>query len=171
LVVAVVVLEIVLSASDQLQKLPPQSAFRMESLPTPHSAKLFASCFSWPRDPATESTDVSLLIYHKDTQWKVLTILPTRIHPRAAIHSEPQAHRMQRIAHSLHPARELRAVGHQRPVGVAPGGPAVVEDDVVVAEVAEAIVDDLLGGGEEEVLADVAAEGVPVILAGEVSLR
>ncbi len=41
----------------------------------------------------------------------------------------------------------------------------------MVAEVAEAIVDDLLGGGEEEVLADVAAEGVPVILAGEVSLR
>jgi len=77
---------------------------------------------------------------------------------------------VQRIAHSFHPARELRAVGHQRPIGVAPGGPAVVEDDVVIAEVAEAIVDNLLGGGEEEVLANVAAEGVPVILAGEVSL-
>lgn len=108
-------------------------------------------------------------IYYKGTPWEDLTILPTRIHPRTAIHSKPQAHRMQRIAHSLHPARELRAVGHQRPVGVAAGGPAIVEDDVVIAEVAEAIVDDLLGGGEEEVLADVAAEGVPVILAGEVS--
>jgi len=142
----------------------------MEVLPTPHSAKLFASCFSWPRDPAAGSADVSPPIYHKITQQEELTILPTRKHARTAIHSKPQAHRMQRIAHSLHPARELRAVGHQRPVGVAPGGPAVVKDDVVIAEVAEDIVDDLLGGGEEEVLANVAAEGVPVILAGEVSL-
>lgn len=77
---------------------------------------------------------------------------------------------MQRIANSLHPVRKFRAVGHQRAIGVAPGGPAVVEDDVVIAEVAEAIVDDLLGGGKEEVLANVAAEGVPVILGGEVSL-
>ncbi len=108
-------------------------------------------------------------IHHKGTQWEELTVLPARVHPCTAIHSKPQAHLMQRIAHSLHPVREFRAVGHQRATGVAPGGPAVVEDNVVIAEVAEAVVNDLLGGGKEEVLADVAAEGVPVILAGRVS--
>lgn len=77
---------------------------------------------------------------------------------------------MQRIANSLHPVRKLRAVGHQRAIGVASSGPAVVEDDIVIAEIAEAIVDNLFGCGKEEVLANVAAEGIPVILAGEVSL-
>ncbi|KAI3478227.1 hypothetical protein L1887_59838 [Cichorium endivia] len=41
--------------------------------------------------------------------------------------------------------------------------PAVVDDDVVVAELVEALALDGLGGGEDSVLADVAGEGVPCV--------
>ena len=56
---------------------------------------------------------------------------------------------MHLIRNALHPARELRHISHQAAIRIATCRPAVVEDDVVVAQVAEAVVDDFLGGGEE----------------------
>ena len=71
---------------------------------------------------------------------------------------------MELIRNTFHPTWELRTVGQQRALGATPGGPAIVEDDIVVTQVAKTKVDNLLGGREEEGFVDVAAEGVPVIL-------
>ena len=44
------------------------------------------------------------------------------------------------------------------------GCPAVIKDDVVVAQVAKAPVDNLFGAAEEQILAHVTRVGVPVVL-------
>ncbi len=63
---------------------------------------------------------------------------------------------MEIVCNGLHAIGEFDGVSNERVVvgGVAAGGPAVVQDDVVIAQVAELIVDNQLGCGGEEGLRD-----------------
>ena len=69
-------------------------------------------------------------------------IPPTRQRPRIRINPKPQAHRMHAIRNGGHPVRKTRQVGLEVPRGVAPGGPTVVLDDVVVPGVPQPEGDD-----------------------------
>ena len=51
------------------------------------------------------------------------------------------------------------------------GCPAVVKDDVVVAQVSKAPVDNLFGAAEEQILAHVTRVGVPIVLRSARSVR
>ena len=65
---------------------------------------------------------------------------------------------------------ELGEVWLQGPVPVAPVAPAVIQDDMVVAQIAETIADNELGGAQQQIGADIAGKGVPVVLASSVRL-
>lgn len=70
------------------------------------------------------------------------------------------------------PAGELDRVGDQRALGIpGVGHPAVVDVDVGVPGVLEAGGDEVVGGLLDELLGDVAAEGVPVVPAHRRGLR
>ncbi len=68
------------------------------------------------------------------------------------------------IGDIAHPVGEALGVDNEVVGGAAAVRPAVVEDDVVVADVAEAGGYDNFAGVEEEGFGDVATEGVPVVL-------
>lgn len=77
---------------------------------------------------------------------------------------------MQRIRHGAHPVGKLVAVGHELAVVISAGGPAVVQHDVFVAQVLQAVFREQLGGVEEEGGGDGAGKGVPVVLLMEYSV-
>lgn len=70
------------------------------------------------------------------------------------------------IGHSI---RELGKVRPDRSVVISPIGPAVVENNIFVAGVLEAIGGHALCGAENEVLTDTAGIGVPIVLMKKVS--
>lgn len=70
-------------------------------------------------------------------------IPPARVLPRGGIHPKPQTQRVQVIRNSSNAIGELSRVRNERiaRAGPPPGAPAIVQDDIVVAQVFEAIVD------------------------------
>ena len=73
-----------------------------------------------------------------------------------------QARRVHLVGERLDPAREAQRVRLKRAIGAALVGlPAVVDANVRVADVAQPGLHDRVCDGEDEVLRDVAAEGVP----------
>lgn len=93
------------------------------------------------------------------------SIPATSILARVTVHAESQAQGVEVIRHGSHAAREFLGIRDEAVVvrGIATHAPAIIEDHVVIAEIFEAVVDDELGGLEEEGFRDVAAEGVPIV--------
>src|SRR3712207_7322768 len=88
-------------------------------------------------------------------------VLRARLVDRYLIDAEQQAARVQIVTEGLHAAREALRVGAEVAGGVPVGvEPAVVDDDVPVAEVAHAGADEGIGGVVQQRLVDGPAEGV-----------
>lgn len=85
--------------------------------------------------------------------------------PGAGVDANLQPHGVDLVREVGDAVGELVRVRDEVPGGVASAGPAVVQHDVLVAEVPEAQRDDLLGRVEDHRLVQAAAEGVPGVLA------
>ncbi len=62
-----------------------------------------------------------------------LTILATGVFSSARVHAKPKTQAVNLVRDMTHSVREFRHVGHERPIRASTGGPAVVENDIVVA--------------------------------------
>ena len=73
------------------------------------------------------------------------TILATGIRSCGGVHPKAQAHVVQLIGHVLHTIGKFGHVWLERPISCPAGGPAIIEHNVIVAKVPQAVVDNLLG--------------------------
>lgn len=72
---------------------------------------------------------------------------------------------MKLVRHMGHTVRKLGHVGLKGPIGCSSRGPTVIQNNISISEISEAIINNFLGRIQEKFLANVAAKGVPVILA------
>lgn len=80
-----------------------------------------------------------------------------------AIHSILHAQVVDAVGNSLHAVGKLLGVVDEVAGVIAAGRPAIIEHDVVITQVAQAVVNHGLSGVEQELLGDVAMEGIPVV--------
>lgn len=80
------------------------------------------------------------------------------------IHAEQQIFVVQSVGHSEHAVWELGLVDYEVAIVATSTGPAVVEDDIVVAQIPQPVVYQQLGSLEQQILGDIAGERVPVVL-------
>ena len=71
---------------------------------------------------------------------------------------------MDLVRNMTHAVRKPCHVGLEGPIRSPSGRPAVVQDNIVVAKVAQPVVDDLFRSSKKEILANITGECIPVIL-------
>lgn len=71
---------------------------------------------------------------------------------------------MQSVRDSIHALRKLRLINNEVAIITASSRPAVVENDVIIAKVSKAVIDQQLRGFQQKILGHVAGEGVPIVL-------
>jgi len=71
---------------------------------------------------------------------------------------------VQLIGYMFHAIGELGHVWLKRSICCSTGGPAVIEDNVIVPKVSQTVINDFLGRSQEQRLANIATKGVPVVL-------
>jgi len=64
----------------------------------------------------------------------------------------------------LHTIGELGHVWLKSSVCCPTGRPAIIEDNVKVAKISQTVIDDFLSGPQEQLLADIASKGIPIVL-------
>lgn len=74
---------------------------------------------------------------------------------------------MQIVCNGSHSAGKLLLVYNQFTLFIATIGPAVIQDDISVSQVLKAILGDELRMVKQQMLRNIAAEGIPVILSWE----
>lgn len=91
-------------------------------------------------------------------------ILRARHLAGAGVHSEQQAHVVNLVGYRLHSTGELVLVREELAIGASTSGPAVIKNNVLVAHVAQAKVQQLLGSIEQQIFRDATPEGIPIVL-------
>lgn len=71
---------------------------------------------------------------------------------------------MQPLRDSIHAVREFGLIDNEIAIITTSYRPAVIENNVVVAKVSKAVIDQQLGCFQQKVLGHVACEGVPIVL-------
>jgi hypothetical protein len=98
--------------------------------PTSHAAKVSASCWKWSKEPC--------IVKRVDcTRYRPLEL--ARVRPSARVKTKEQPFRVRVVDERLHAVGKTLRVGGEVARGVARAGPAVVEDEVGVAEVAKGL--------------------------------
>lgn len=92
------------------------------------------------------------------------TILSTSIHSSRGVHPKAQAHVVQLIGYMFHAVGKLGHVWLKRSICCSTGGPAIIEDNVIIPKISQTIINDFLGGPQEQRLANVASKGIPIVL-------
>lgn len=71
---------------------------------------------------------------------------------------------MNLLGQAVNAAGEFLQVWNQVSGGVTSSGPAVIQDNVFIAQILESIFDDLVNGVEDDLLVQITGEGIPRVL-------